>query len=632
MTAVAHRLASAAALFIAATGTYGAEPPEIQISGPDLLPVHEAFAPAAYYDGGSITVSFEIADGYYLYRDRFFVRALNNGTSLGKLELPPGTAHIDEFFGEVFTFRNSVAFSVPVMASAEAALAVEIISQGCAEAGVCYPPARTVFSFPKNGGSGTQVPVDGFAGASSAFSTNTLGATPDLSQKALSTLLRSSWLTVLALFFVSGLLLSFTPCVLPMVPVVLGIVSRDAKAGSYKAITLCLSYIAGTAATYGALGVLTAQTGQFAASYLQNFWVLSSVALIFTMFGFSMLGIFKFRMPFANWFAAKASKAAARSGSHPAAFTLGILATAVLSPCAAPPFIGALLFITQTGDTLVGVSALVAMAAGMGVLLLAAAAGAGSLLPKIGQAGSVAVRRLFGLLLLGMALWIASSLLPGPLRLLLYGALAFSAFWIVTGLSWAAARHGPGTVRRLAGLSGMLLALSFGGTGAIMTAGGLSGGDNELAPLANLSVMKNQHLEFATIVTPAALDDTVANGGNVTMVDFYADWCVNCKAIEARTYGDSRVMSRLAGLNLVRADVTEKSRHSEALLSRYGLYGPPAAVFLDVNGRVLAKIVGYHGPDEFLAIIDSIAEISRGTAISQKWGLIYEHSTGLRSS
>ncbi len=583
----------------------------------DYLPPEQAFVfSAKMLNANTIAVSYVIADGYYMYRERFKFSAAN--TKLGKVKFPAGKIKFDETFNkDVETYRKKVTIEIPV--EANGAFTLVSIGQGCADAGLCYPPleSQAKLTPPKS----TVVPPI-ISDASTPSRTDT-GATPDLQTRAeqspqpsvseasgnirtatnidqteqneLGLIERSlksgKLLQILPWFFLLGLGLSFTPCVLPMVPILsFIIVGEGASVGRSRSFILSVTYVMGMALVYTLLGIGAGLVGEGLAAALQSPAVLGTFALLMVGLALSMFGFYRIQVP--GWIQTKLSAKSEhqRRGKLMGVFVMGAISALIVGPCVAAPLAGTLLFIFQTRDVVIGGSALFSLALGMGVPLLMVGASAGSLLPKVGH-WMESVERFFGVLMLATALWMVSPVLPGSVQLFAWAALClgYGAFLI-----WSKTGHWP------ARAFGMMFAI----LGATQLLGVVSGGRDPLAPLANLRAETAKVATFKRIKSVAELDAVIAqNRGRPVMLDFYADWCVSCKEMEKLTFSEQPVRAKLANAVLLQADVTENSPEDKALLKRFQLFGPPGIIFFDAQGQELLgrRVVGYQNPEKFLA-------------------------------
>ena len=569
------------------------------LAAQEFLDPAVAFRPTVQArDGQTLEVRFEIARGYYLYRDKFRFSLDGAGPTLGTPVFPAGKQKQDEAFGKVEVYYGEVTIRLPVERnqSGEIPLTLKLSSQGCADAGVCYPPqaARLSVTLP------AELPVSGAAGASA---TGGAPAAADETGQIARTLRDSGLAGNLLFFFLAGLGLSLTPCVFPMIPILSGIIAGgrgSAPVSRRRGFILALAYVLGMALTYSAAGVAAGLTGTLVSGLLQNAWVLGGFALIFVALACAMFGLYELQLP--SSLQSRLSEGAGRlpGGRLAGVFVMGALSALIVGPCVAAPLAGALLYIGQTGNALFGGAVLFVMALGMGMPLLAVGLSAGTLLPRAG-AWMDAVRKAFGVLLLATALWLVSPVLPAAAVLTGWAALFILPAVFLRALD-PLPPHAHGWQRFWKGVGVLLLLV-----GVAQLAGALSGARDPLRPLAAWQGSRAEAAEvglpFEPVASLAALEARLANAGRPVMLDFYADWCVSCKEMERDTFTDPAVRAALGNYVLLRADVTASSPADRALLARFGLFGPPGLIFFDAQGRELPerRIVGFKTAPEFLA-------------------------------
>ena len=559
-----------------------------------------AFKPSARaLDGQTIEVSYEIAKGYYLYRDKFRVVIDGDAATAGTHAMPKGKEKDDDNFGKVEVYYKGVTFRVPVErnASGSLPLTLKLTSQGCADAGVCYPPQtqNVMLTLPD--------PATTPSAAASAASGAPSG---DESGLIAATLKDAGFWAILAFFFLAGLGLSLTPCVLPMIPILSGIIAGQGHQASHaRGFALSLTYVLGMALTYAAAGVAAGLTGTLLSAALQNVWVLGGFALVFVILSFSMFGFYELQLPTALQSKLSEESGHLQGGRGLGVFLMGALSALIVGPCVAAPLAGALLYIGQTGDAVLGGTALFVMALGMGAPLIAVGVAGGSLLPKAGP-WMEGVKKGFGVLLLATAVWLVSPVLPAVVPMLAWAALLIIPAIFLHALD-PLPPHAKGWQRFWKGI-GIVMLL----TGAALLIGALAGNRDPLQPLAGLRggamAAETKKLPFERVATLAELEQKVMAAGRPVMLDFYADWCVSCKEMEKFTFADAQVQAKLAGFTLLTADVTANSDDDKALLARFGLFGPPGILFFDTSGREIKtiRVVGYQDAGRFLQTLAQV--------------------------
>ncbi|MDE2047885.1 MAG: protein-disulfide reductase DsbD, partial [Betaproteobacteria bacterium] len=594
-------------------------------------------------DGKTLEVRYDIADGYYMYRERFKFAAEPSSVKLGDAQIPPGHIKYDDTFKKnVEHYRHSVVITLPVLA-ASGPFKLIVTGQGCADKGLCYPPQDSY----------AKVELTGFGGAtnsaqamseddinksipallSTAVAQNTPGsnasvqpvstaaadkplpkvenlvstksALDDDTARIDSALKSGNPLIIVPLFLAFGLLLSFTPCVLPMIPILSSIIVGEGNVSRAKGFGMALTYSLGMALVYTTFGVVAGILGEGLAAALQKPWVLLLFAALLVTLAFSMFGFYELQMP--NFIQSKVNEASGKlqGGKLAGVFIMGGLSALIVGPCVAAPLAGTLVFISQTKNAFTGGLALFSLAAGMSVPLLLVGLSAGSLLPKAGG-WMEKVKYFFGALLIAVAIWMINPVIPTWLTMLLWaGLLIVSASYL--RVFDPLAPDASGWSKLFKGV-GVVLAVM----GAALVVGAASGGRDVLQPLAQLSggggggkVAAGPHgLQFSRVKTVQELDARIAEAGKSgrpVMLDFYADWCVSCKEMERFTFADAQVQGKLANALLLQADVTANSADDKALLKRFNLFGPPGIIFFDGKGQEVGRVIGFQPADKFLA-------------------------------
>ena len=548
-----------------------------------------AFKPSARaLDGQTIEIVFDIAKGYYLYRDKFRFAVDGDSVTLGTPVFPKGKEHNDENFGKVEVFYKNVAIRLPVERNASGVLPLKlnVTSQGCADAGVCYPPQTQTVS--------VELPAAGSMAAAP------VAVDADESGKIAGILRNAGFWANLAFFFIAGLGLALTPCVLPMIPILSGIIAGQGHKNSHaRGFALSLAYVLGMAVTYAAAGIAAGMTGTLLSAALQNAWVLGGFALVFIVLSFSMFGFYELQLPTALQSKLSEESGHLRGGRGIGVFLMGALSALIVGPCVAAPLAGALLYIGQTGDAVLGGTALFVMALGMGVPLIAVGVAGGSLLPKTGP-WMEAVKKGFGVLLLATAVWLVSPVIPPVAAMLAWAALLIIPAIFLHALD-PLPQHAGGWQRFWKGI-GIVMLL----TGAALLIGALAGSRDPLQPLAGLRgqavAAEVNKLPFEPVRSVAELDARLAAVDRPVMLDFYADWCVSCKEMERYTFADPAVRAKMANFTLLKADVTANTAEDKALLARFGLYGPPGIIFFTPAGREIRglRVVGFQEASVFM--------------------------------
>src|SRR5690554_642658 len=581
-----------------------------------FLPVDEALPFNHSTEGDSVVLSWNIAPEHYLYKSRIQITPVTDGVSIGEPEFSlPGTLTEDEYFGEMMVFFDPVEARVPVILPEgiqEAEL--QVTYQGCAEAGLCYPPqTRDVLYYPGKGDSLGSSPTSASASDSSGGAFNTTNNTSSATGLAGFLSSQSIWM-IAGVFFLLGLGLTFTPCVLPMVPIISTMVSGHNTRTTGHALLLSGSYVLGMALTYAAAGVVI---GLLGASFnlqaqLQSPLVLGVFAALFVVFALAMFDLFEIQLP--RFIREPLNDASQKlTGTRVISiFGIGSLSALIVSPCVSAPLAGSLLYISTTQDAVIGGVALLALRLGMGVPLILVAVGGRKLLPTSGH-WMTTVKHFYGVMLLAVAIWLIERMVPAWEGLTMWGLLV-----AITGVqlgAFDAARAGWERTRK--GLGLVMFAY-----GLALLAGAFSGANDPLRPLAPFTASAGQvqgggasHADFQRVDDPqqirAMLADARANQQPVVL-DFYADWCVSCKIMERNVFSDQDVIQALAPYTLLQIDMTDNTRDQQALLDELGLFGPPAILFYRTNGEELqeARVLGEMNRRQFLDHLGKVARES----------------------
>ncbi|MBJ6137583.1 protein-disulfide reductase DsbD [Marinobacter litoralis] len=579
----------------------------------DFLPVEQALPFNYTSDAGHLVLSWDIAPEHYLYKSRITVTPLSAGVKVGEPEFSsPGTLTNDEFFGEMTVFFDPVEVRYPITLPdgvAEADLRVSF--QGCAEAGLCYPPQNhEILYYPGSG--------DSQASATAPSSTNTVPPVTTADTSSASGLAgflssQSIWM-VAGLFFLLGLGLTFTPCVLPMVPIISSMVSGQNTRTTAHALLLSGSYVLGMAITYAAAGVIT---GLLGASFnlqaqLQSPWVLGIFAALFIVFALSMFDLFEIQLP--RFIREPLNDASQRltGGRVLGIFGIGALSALIVSPCVSAPLAGSLLYISTTQDAFIGGVALLALGLGMGVPLILVAVGGRKLLPSSGR-WMTTVKHFYGVMLLAVAIWLVERLIPAWTGLTLWGLL-ITVTAVQLG-AFDAAKPGWGRTRKGIGL----VMFSY---GLALLAGAVSGATDPLRPLAPFTATAGipqgtaqAHADFERIEDPEQIRSLMAQAsasGQPVMLDFYADWCISCKVMERNVFNQPDVIQALQPFTLLQIDMTDNTPAQQAFLDELGLFGPPSILFFDSTGQEFseARVLGEMNKQQFLTHLSNLSSAS----------------------
>lgn len=575
---------------------------------PELLKGDEAFVFSSQTNGdGQLLLNWKVAPNYYLYQEKIKVKVLEGSADIGELNLPPAKEKMDEVFNKIVkAYHHSFSGSVPLTNLSDQ-VKIQLEFQGCADIGVCYPPMRKTVAlnaasfgiFSAAGKSDSLANPAGMTSTpSSAKKTSELSETDQITD----TLINSSVWVVIATFFVFGLLLSLTPCVFPMIPILSSIIiGQGDQLSTRRAFTMSLVYVLAMSITYTVAGVLAGVFGENLQVAFQNPWIIGSFSLIFILLALSMFGFYELQLPSAVQSKITNLSNKQQGGTLTGVAIMGFLSALIVGPCVAPPLAGALIYIGQTGDALLGGTALFAMSMGMGIPLLLLGTSAGKLLPRAG-AWMDNVKAVFGVLMIAVAIWMAERILPESIVLFAWAALLIGSAVYLGALEPVGEK--PGWVKLFKSFGVIMLAL-----GVLMLVGLAGGSKSVLTPLkiyqGGSGAVQSDKLPFKTIKTLADLEAELKTNPKV-MLDFYADWCISCKEMEAQTFSTDQVHTALQGVTLLKADVTQNDAEDKALMKAFDLIGPPAIMFFkDGLESSSQRVVGFKNADDFVKHINN---------------------------
>ncbi len=541
-------------------------------------PDHAFVYSAHLVDAHHIDVTWQIANGCYLYRDKFHFQL--TGATLGVPQFPAATLRHDPIMGDEFIYQHQVHVLLPFDQVTGSSIRLDSTAQGCAEGGICYAPVHHH--------SDLVLTTPAVTNATLAQAAQPVpSAAPAQSRDAISRALSGGkFVTIMAAFFAAGLLLALTPCVFPMIPVLSGIIVGQSHPTRMGSFLLSLAYVLGMAITYSAAGVAAALSGTLISNTLQNPLALSVASALFVALALSMFGLYELQLPSGLQSRFSELSNRFRGGHLLGTFMMGALSALIVGPCVAPPLAAALAWIAQTGNMFLGGSALFFLALGMGAPLLLIGLTSGSLLPRAGEWMN-GIKQFFGVLMLGVAIWLIAPLLNAQVQMLLWSALLIlpSVFWHALDALPAQA----GGWRKLSkGIAVMLLTV-----GLALLLGALAGGRDVLQPLSvfhTVAQAEEMPLTFQTVHSLKELDARLAQAqGQPVVLDFYADWCVSCKEMDATTLRDPQIRQQLRQTVLLRADITANTSDDDAMRARYDVFGPPVMVFFNRTGQPLPE-------------------------------------------
>lgn len=599
-----------------------------------ILKYDEAFAmemvnvtPTA--NGANIDVRWNIADGHYMYKSKFKFYSKDENVQVSDVTLPAGIVKQDDYFGEIEVYKHDLAVTIPVKTSTtEQELTIIAKSQGCSKVNaMCYPPTRQKIHFTLPAGSlsnntGDNEPVATPAAtvevkqATTAPNTVSEGATTanddmEMSeQDQLADIMKnkSGWL-VLLMFFGFGLALAFTPCVFPMIPILSGIIAGQGDdITTRKAFIMSSLYVLAMAITYSLAGVVAGVSGENIQIWFQNPWVLTAFAGVFVALALSMFGFYEIQLPGALQSKITEYSNKQEGGSYSGVIIMGLLSALIVGPCVAPPLMGALIYISQTGDPVLGGAALFALSMGMGIPLIAIGTSAGKFLPRAGG-WMDSVKVFFGIMMLAIGIWMLERVVAPVIAMWLWAALLiFSGIYLGGLTPISESTTGWGRFRKASGLIAMLY-------GALIIIGASQGNEDIFMPLKNNHPIvvggqaAPQHAQFKTVTSKAQLDEALAGAksqGKPAIVDFYADWCIACKEYEKFTFTDAGVIKTMENFTLIQANVTDDNDDSQELMKSNDVIGPPAVLFINKQGEEVKRyrLIGFKEPVDFKAHLE----------------------------
>ena len=564
---------------------------------------------AQVQDPKTLLAHWKVAEGNYLYRDKIKFKLIDSDPAqLLAFSLPAGENKMDEIFGLSEVYHHDTDVILPIQRSNESQqITLQASYQGCSETfNICYPPTHKTIVLTLPAMLASDI-------TTASEPDNQAPEMPIIAEqdRIAQSLVQDSLIKIMLSFFGLGLLLAFTPCVFPMIPILSSIiVGGGERITTHRAFILSLSYILAMSVTYTAAGIMTGLLGENLQAMFQNPWIIGSFSGLFVILSLSMFGLFELQLPHALQHRLHQISHQQQGGSVAGAGLMGLLSGLIVGPCLAPPLAGALIFIGQHGDPILGGAALFMLSMGMGLPLLIIGTSAGSLLPKAGDWMN-AIKAIFGILMLALAIWMLERIIPGWVSLLLWGGLLIvSAVYLgalntlsIDSNGWEKLRKGLG-----------LILLIY---GSLLIIGSASGSHNVWQPLQSLAQTGSNNkqevhgLAFTQVNNLAELDQLLAQSKQPAMLDFYADWCVDCKKMEATTFQDASVIAALTGTTLLQIDITNYTEEQRMFLQHFGLFGPPTLLFFDASGKEYSqyRLIGGTSASALLAHLNKLANI-----------------------
>ena len=571
----------------------------------DILDVDEAFKLSTETTGNTFIAHLQITEGHYLYRDKVQILIDDPEVQPGQLQLPEGESKNDPVFNEVlYVFHHDTEAVLPFQytGSGDKTVVFKVKYQGCSEiAGICYPPQTKLINVTLTAANAAATPV----------ATTAVAAVQVSEQDQMANALRSGniWLTLLA-FFVAGLLLAFTPCVFPMIPILMGIIVGHGDSHTVrKSFGLSMVYVLAMASTYTIIGILVGLSGENIQAWFQDPWIIGSFVAIFIALSFSMFGFYELQMPSSVQTRLMKISNHQHGGSLAGVAIMGFLSALIVGPCVTAPLVGALIYIAETGDATLGGLALFSLSMGMGAPLLVLGASAGKILPKAGS-WMETVKAVFGVMLLGLGIWLLERVAPAAATMTLWACLLIVSAIYMGALNavnkddsgWHKLWKGLGIILLIYGIA-IFIGMAAGNRNIFQPLGGINT-STAFAASQNGAQQTSSHLAFKQIKGVAGLNAALADArvqNKTVMLDFYADWCVSCKEMEVLTFSDPAVQQALSNAVLLQADVTPNDELDRALYKHFKIIGPPSIMFFDHEGNELKnyRVIGYMKAEQF---------------------------------
>lgn len=583
----------------------------------DFLPVDEAFKFSSRVENDTLILSWDITEGYYLYKERFTFNSTTKSTSIGTPSYSiAGDPKDDPYFGDVTVFHDDMTVELPITILNGNEASIEVSYQGCADAGLCYPPQTKTALFIKQASQSTSstASADNVSTGNIStdnVSTDSIPADYETANGIFSFLESSSIFAIVGIFFLLGIGLTFTPCVFPMIPIISTIIAGQKNPTTWRSFSLSFAYVLGMSLTYATAGVITGLLGASAniQAYLQAPAVLITFAIIFVLLALSMFGFYELQLPEKLRNRLNTKSQSIKGGHLLSVFFIGSLSALIVSPCVSAPLAGALLYISTTADATLGGLSLLALGLGMGVPLMAVGVGGSKFLPKAGHWMDV-VKSVFGVMLIAVAIWLLERLLSPSITLLLWSLLLG-----LTGAQMGAFESAKPGWQRIAKGLGLFFVLYA----STLFIGSMTGASDPLNPLEKIisdrtptsETTQTNNSHFKTVFNLEEfnqLSDKSINEGKPVLLDFYADWCISCKVMEREVFSKQEVANLMSEFTLIQVDVTKNDTGNQQFLEKFGLFGPPSILFFDASGAELEtyRVMGEMNKEQFTLQLNKV--------------------------